>query len=162
MLNIQGTATGNTVVSTLTGLIEGDVLRQANRDIYSADVVKVADANHSGTFTGTARTTNAGEAQLTKKDANTYAWTLKALGQNDQNNQNIYIEPATAYIQMPRVNMELGYSVLDTLHQRRGEISQSPNSAVWARASGKRLETEGSTRLDVDSSQYIIYRTSRL
>ena len=149
MLDIKGTATGNTVVSTLTGLIEGDALRQANRDIYSADVVKVADADHSGTFTGTARTTNAGEAQLTKKDANTYAWTLKAL------DQNIYIEPATAYIQMPRVNMELGYSVLDTLHQRRGEISQSPNSAVWARVSGKRLETEGRTRLDVDSSQYV-------
>ena len=149
VLDIQGTATGNTVVSTLTGFIEGDVLRQANRDIYSADVVKVADASHSGTFTGTAKTTNAGEAQLAKKDANTYAWTLKAL------DQNIYIEPATAYIQMPRVNMELGYSVLDTLHQRRGEISQSPNSAVWARVSGKRLETEGRTRLDVDSSQYI-------
>ncbi|WP_311352936.1 autotransporter outer membrane beta-barrel domain-containing protein [Aggregatibacter segnis] len=149
MLDIKGTATGNTVVSTLTGFIEGDVLRQANRDIYSADVVKVADANHSGTFTGTAKTTNAGEAQLAKKDANTYAWTLKAL------DQNIYIEPATAYIQMPRVNMELGYSVLDTLHQRRGEISQSPNSAVWARVSGKRLETEGRTRLDVDSSQYV-------
>ena len=149
VLDIQGTATGNTVVSTLTGFIEGDVLRQANRDIYSADVVKVADTDHSGTFTGTAKTTNAGEAQLAKKDANTYAWTLKAL------DQNIYIEPATAYIQMPRVNMELGYSVLDTLHQRRGEISQSPNSAVWARVSGKRLETEGRTRLDVDSSQYV-------
>ena len=149
MLDIKGTAKGNTVVSTLTGLIEGDVLRQVNRDIYSADVVKVADANHSGTFTGTAKTTNAGEAQLAKKDANTYAWTLKAL------DQNIYIEPATAYIQMPRVNMELGYSVLDTLHQRRGEISQSPNSSVWARVSGKRLETEGRTRLDVDSSQYV-------
>ena len=149
VLDIQGTATGNTIVSTLTGFIEGDVLRQANRDIYSADVVKVADTDHSGTFTGTAKTTNAGEAQLAKKDANTYAWTLKAL------DQNIYIEPATAYIQMPRVNMELGYSVLDTLHQRRGEISQSPNSAVWARVSGKRLETEGRTRLDVDSSQYI-------
>ena len=149
VLDIQGTATGNTIVSTLTGFIEGDVLRQANRDIYSADVVKVADTDHSGTFTGTAKTTNAGEAQLAKKDANTYAWTLKAL------DQNIYIEPATAYIQMPRVNMELGYSVLDTLHQRRGEISQSPNSAVWARVSGKRLETEGRTRLDVDSSQYV-------
>ena len=149
VLDIQGTATGNTVVSTLTGFIEGDVLRQANRDIYSADVVKVADTDHSGTFTGTAKTTNAGEAQLAKKDANTYAWTLKAL------DQNIYIEPATAYIQMPRVNMELGYSVLDTLHQRRGEISQSPNSSVWARVSGKRLETEGRTRLDVDSSQYV-------
>ena len=149
MLDIKGTAKGNTVVSTLTGLIEGDVLRQANRDIYSADVVKVADANHSGIFTGTAKTTNAGEAQLTKKDANTYAWTLKAFG------HDIYAAPVSAYIQMPRVNMELGYSVLDTLHQRRGEISQSPNSAVWARVSGKRLETEGRTRLDVDSSQYV-------
>lgn len=149
MLDIKGTAKGNTVVSTLTGLIEGDVLRQANRDIYSADVVKVADANHSGIFTGTAKTTNAGEAQLTKKDANTYAWTLKAFG------HDIYAAPVSAYIQMPRVNMELGYSVLDTLHQRRGEISQSPNSSVWARVSGKRLETEGRTRLDVDSSQYV-------
>ena len=148
-LDIKGTATGNTVVSTLTGFIEGDVLRQAHRDIYSADVIKVADAAHSGTFTGTAKTRNAGEAQLAKKDANTYAWTLKAFG------HDIYAAPVSAYIQMPRVNMELGYSVLDTLHQRRGEISQSPNSAVWARVSGKRLETEGRSRLDVDSSQYI-------
>ena len=149
VLDIQGTATGNTVVSTLTGFIEGNVLRQAHRDIYSKDVIKVADADHSGTFTGTAKTTNAGEAQLAKKDANTYAWTLKAFG------HDIYAAPVSAYIQMPRVNMELGYSVLDTLHQRRGEISQSPNSAVWARVSGKRLETEGRTRLDVDSSQYV-------
>ena len=149
VLDIQGTATGNTVVSTLTGFIEGDVLRQAHRDIYSADVIKVADADHSGTFTGTAKTTNAGEAQLAKKDANTYAWTLKAFG------HDIYAAPVSAYIQMPRVNMELGYSVLDTLHQRRGEISQSPNSSVWARVSGKRLETEGRSRLDVDSSQYV-------
>ena len=149
VLDIQGTATGNTVVSTLTGFIEGDVLRQAHRDIYSKDVIKVADADHSGTFTGTAKTTNAGEAQLAKKDANTYAWTLKAFG------HDIYAAPVSAYIQMPRVNMELGYSVLDTLHQRRGEISQSPNSSVWARVSGKRLETEGRSRLDVDSSQYV-------
>ena len=149
VLDIQGTATGNTVVSTLTGFIEGDVLRQAHRDIYSKDVIKVADADHSGTFTGTAKTTNAGEAQLAKKDANTYAWTLKAFG------HDIYAAPVAAYMQMPQVNMELGYSVLDTLHQRRGEISQSPNSAVWARVSGKRLETEGRTRLDVDSSQYV-------
>ena len=148
-LDIKGTATGNTVVSTLTGFIEGDVLRQAHRDIYSADVIKVADAAHSGTFTGTAKTRNAGEAQLAKKDANTYAWTLKAFG------HDIYATPVSAYIQMPRVNMELGYSVLDTLHQRRGEISQSPNSSVWARVSGKRLETEGRSRLDVDSSQYV-------
>ena len=149
VLDIQGTATGNTVVSTLTGFIEGDVLRQAHRDIYSKDVIKVADADHSGTFTGTAKTTNAGEAQLAKKDANTYAWTLKAFG------HDIYAAPVSAYIQMPRVNMELGYSVLDTLHQRRGEISQSPNSSVWARVSGKRLETEGRSRLDADSSQYV-------
>ena len=148
-LHIKGKATGHTVISTQNGFIEGDVLRQARENIYSADIIKIDNPNHQATFSGTAKTRNADEAQLTKKNGTTYAWTLKVLG------HDIYIEPATAYIQMPRVNMELGYSVLDTLHQRRGEISQSPNSAVWARVSGKRLETEGRTRLDVDSSQYI-------
>ena len=148
-LHIKGKATGHTVISTQNGFIEGDVLRQARENIYSADIIKIDNPNHQATFSGTAKTRNADEAQLTKKNGTTYAWTLKVLG------HDIYIEPATAYIQMPRVNMELGYSVLDTLHQRRGEISQSPNSAVWARVSGKRLETEGRTRLDVDSSQYV-------
>ena len=148
-LHIKGKATGHTVISTQNGFIEGDVLRQARENIYSADIIKIDNPNHQATFSGTAKTRNADEAQLTKKNGTTYAWTLKVLG------HDIYIEPATAYIQMPRVNMELGYSVLDTLHQRRGEISQSPNSSVWARVSGKRLETEGRTRLDVDSSQYV-------
>ena len=148
-LHIKGKATGHTVISTQNGFIEGDVLRQARENIYSADIIKIDNPNHQATFSGTAKTRNADEAQLTKKNGTTYAWTLKVLG------HDIYIEPATAYIQMPRVNMELGYSVLDTLHQRRGEISQSPNSAVWARVSSKRLETEGRTRLDVDSSQYV-------
>ena len=148
-LHIKGKATGRTIVSTRNGFIEGDVLRQARENIFSADMIKMDDPNSEAIFEGTAKTRNADEAQLAKKNGTTYAWTLKVLG------HDIYIEPATAYIQMPRVNMELGYSVLDTLHQRRGEIIQSPNSAVWARVSGKRLETEGRTRLDVDSSQYI-------
>ena len=148
-LHIKGKATGRTIVSTRNGFIEGDVLRQARENIFSADMIKMDDPNSEAIFEGTAKTRNADEAQLAKKNSTTYAWTLKVLG------HDIYIEPATAYIQMPRVNMELGYSVLDTLHQRRGEIIQSPNSAVWARVSGKRLETEGRTRLDVDSSQYI-------
>ena len=149
LLYIARSATGHTVVETASGYIEGDILRKAHEDAYSAPVVWDANINSQATFTGTAKTRNAGEAQLTKKDRSIYAWTLKAFG------HDIYAAPVSAYIQMPRVNMELGYSVLDTLHQRRGEISQSPNSSVWARVSGKRLETEGRTRLDVDSSQYV-------
>lgn len=149
LLYIARSATGHTVVETASGYIEGDILRKAHEDAYSAPVVWDADINSQATFTGTAKTRNAGEAQLTKKDRSVYAWTLKAFG------HDIYAAPVSAYIQMPRVNMELGYSVLDTLHQRRGEISQSPNSSVWARVSGKRLETEGRSRLDVDSSQYV-------
>ena len=149
LLYITRSATGHTVVETASGYIEGDILRKAHEDAYSAPVVWDADINSQATFTGTAKTRNAGEAQLTKKDRSIYAWTLKAFG------HDIYAAPVSAYIQMPRVNMELGYSVLDTLHQRRGEISQSPNSSVWARVSGKRLETEGRSRLDVDSSQYV-------
>lgn len=149
LLYIARSATGHTVVETASGYIEGDILRKAHEDAYSAPVVWDANINSQATFTGTAKTRNAGEAQLTKKDRSIYAWTLKAFG------HDIYAAPVSAYIQMPRVNMELGYSVLDTLHQRRGEISQSPNSSVWARVSGKRLETEGRSRLDADSSQYV-------
>lgn len=149
LLYILRSANGHTVVETASGYIEGDILRKAHEDAYSAPVVWDANINSQATFTGTAKTRNAGEAQLTKKDRSIYAWTLKAFG------HDIYAAPVSAYIQMPRVNMELGYSVLDTLHQRRGEISQSPNSSVWARVSGKRLETEGRSRLDVDSSQYV-------
>ena len=149
LLYITRSATGHTVVETASGYIEGDILRKAHEDAYSAPVVWDANINSQATFTGTAKTRNAGEAQLTKKDRSIYAWTLKAFG------HDIYAAPVSGYIQMPRVNMELGYSVLDTLHQRRGEISQSPNSSVWARVSGKRLETEGRSRLDVDSSQYV-------
>ncbi|WP_156471668.1 autotransporter outer membrane beta-barrel domain-containing protein, partial [Snodgrassella sp. CFCC 13594] len=83
-LVINGDASGSTTVSTPNGII-GNVV-QTNAQIYSADVVTIAGTDSSDTtFTGSAQTTNAGEAQLVKKDANTYAWTLYAKSSDDDN-----------------------------------------------------------------------------
>src|SRR5690606_20701105 len=88
------------------------------------------------TFTGTAETTNAGQAQLVKK-GDSYFWTLQACpeGTTPENGQCIaptppepepkptpILTPGTSgYVQMSRINREMGLAQLGTLHKRVGE-----------------------------------------
>lgn len=120
-------------------IIDGSIGELSDRYKRSAAVVKVLgqdkggetgklnieDAKHTytmrDTFSGTAKTTGAGELQLVShKDeagATEYFWTLTTPNQD----KTIITPSAPAYALVPRQNLESGYAMLDTLHQRRGE-----------------------------------------
>lgn len=92
-LIIEGTAFGKTVVSTRSGII-GNITRSTAQQ-FSSDVVTVrtpqpndpaqqlGQPDRNAIFTGTANTTNAGQAQLVLKSVgtvaaeNVYAWTRR-------------------------------------------------------------------------------------
>lgn len=154
LLIIEGDAGGSTTVSVPGGII-GDVTQSdvpKNGGEWLSPVVTVQGTDIAGpnTFTGTAETTNAGQAQLVKKD-NSYFWTLQACpeGTTPENGQCIaptppepepepnpqpepkpepepkptpILTPGTSgYVQMSRINREMGLAQLGTLHKRVGE-----------------------------------------
>lgn len=157
LLNIKGTAKGVTTVTT-HGDIIGDITAK-EAGIFSADVIKVTDSEHTGLFVGKTNTTNAGQAQLVRKDSNTYAWTLKAKDHQDQFS-DIYSPDITAYAVMPKVNMELGYTMLGTLHERRGDniivinnmYGDKNGNQTWGRIFGSHLNQNGKKRLNFKSN----------
>ncbi|MCP2039885.1 outer membrane autotransporter protein [Neisseria sp. HSC-16F19] len=150
LLDITGTATGRTTVRTHSGIIGNITLK--DQDIFTVPVVRVADGGHADAFFGSAETTNAGQAQLIRKDDNTYVWTLKARSGTD-----ILTPSAPGYVQMPGLNLEQGYATLATLHERRGENQAQAHSAAanqgqsWGRVLGKHLKQEGSERFNSKS-----------
>lgn len=178
-LIIKGTATGTTTVSTPNGII-GNITK-ANAQQFSSDVVTVEapQANAAGqqdgqpdgnaVFTGSANTTNAGQAQLVLKSTaggkNVYAWTLYA----DPNapspgaSGTYILAPAVAgYVLMPQVNQEIGYHTLGTLHERRGEnqtlawddcgrCGEQAKGQTWTRILGSRLDSDGKERLNFET-----------
>lgn len=144
LLEITGDASGKTTVISVgkdgkENIIDGSIGELSDRYKRSAAVVKVLgqdkgaetgklnieDAKHTytmrDTFSGTAKTTGAGELQLVShKDeagATEYFWTLTTPNQD----KTIITPSAPAYALVPRQNLESGYAMLDTLHQRRGE-----------------------------------------
>ena len=107
------------MVSTPNGIIGN--IRKTNAQQFSSDVVTVEapNANVPGQqegqpdgnaiFTGTANTTNAGQAQLVLKSTaggkNVYAWTLFA-DPNAGPSAYIYAPAVAGYVLMPQVNQE--------------------------------------------------------
>lgn len=123
LLNITGTATGYTQVQTKNGII-GNVTR-GDDEQYSADVINVA--NHqmgANLFYGFTDTTGAGQAILMQKDSNTYAWYLPQYSPTPEFPPTTLdpIKPeAPGFTLMPRANMEIGYNIIGTLHERSSE-----------------------------------------
>lgn len=167
VVDIQGTATGSTTVSTENGII-GNITAK-DEPIYSTDVIRVADAGHAGTFTGTAETTNAGQAQLVKKGATTYVWTLNAAvspipspSPDADDWVQILTPGASGYVQMSRLDREIGFDQLSSLHQRVGEqrsvaqIAGSGQSPVWGRVNVRNLKEQGSDRLGYSTDLSLI------
>lgn len=184
-LVIDGDASGVTQVRANNGII-GDVVSQ-EVDIYSANVVEIK-GNDRATFTGTADTQNAEQAQLTKvPGTKNYAWTLVArpvtpdpvppvdpivpvepivpVNPIAPAPTPIYKPEVPGYVVMPKVNMEMGYSTLATLHERRGEnqtlawdecgtCGSKATGQTWARAFGHHLTEDGKTRFGYDSDIY--------
>ena len=190
LLAITGDASGNTTVKAVKtdgteDVIDGTIGELTDRykrsvpvikvlgkdngtegnEINSTDATKPYAYNTRSTFTGTAKTTGAGELQLVShKDDNgvtEYFWTLTT-----PNKDKTIITPrAVAYTLIPRQNLELGYTMLDTLHQRRGENQtlswdkqgnywQDVEKQSWGRVIGKHLKLDGKERFGLKSNMY--------
>lgn len=188
LLEITGDASGKTTVISVgkdgkENIIDGSIGELADRYKRSAAVVTVLgqdkgaetgklnaeDAKHTytmrDTFSGTAKTTGAGELQLvSRKDeagATEYFWTLTTPNQD----KTIITPSAPAYTLIPRQNLESGYAMLDTLHQRRGENQtlswdkqgsywQDVEKQSWGRVIGKRLKLDGKERFGFKTNMY--------
>ena len=190
-LIIKGAASGKTVVSTPNGII-GNITKTTAQQ-FSSDVVTVEQpaANASGQqvgqpdgnaiFTGTADTTNAGQAQLVLKSTaggkNVYAWTLYATPAPTPApapaptpaptpapaGHYIFAPGVSAYTLMPQVNQEIGYNTLSaTLHERRGEnqimawdecatCGDQAKGQTWARLLGRGLNSDGKERFNFET-----------
>ena len=182
VLHIIGTADGQTSVNPIAAdgtvnVIDGSV-QQIASIINTVPVVVVDGANAAGTFVGTAQTTGATEVQLTSREAanggREYYWTMSAkvdpVDPVDPVKPEppvipIYTPTVPAYVQMPVVDMELGYTTLGTLHERRGEnqtlawdecgtCGSDAKGQTWGRIFGKHLEQNGKTRLNMDTDMY--------
>lgn len=188
LLEITGDASGKTTVISVgkdgkENIIDGSIGELSDRYKRSVAVVKVLgqdkgaetgklnaeDAKHTytmrDTFSGTAKTTGAGEVQLaSRKDeagATEYFWTLTTPNQD----KTIITPSAPAYTLVPRQNLESGYAMLDTLHQRRGENQtlswdkqgsywQDVEKQSWGRVIGKHLKLDGKERFGFKTNMY--------
>ena len=190
LLTITGDASGNTTVKAVKtdgteDVIDGTIGELTDRykrsvpvikvlgkdngtegnEINSTDATKPYAYNTRSTFTGTAKTTGAGELQLVShKDDNgvtEYFWTLTTPNQD----KTIITPSVPAYTLVPRQNLELGYTMLDTLHQRRGENQtlswdkqggywQDVEKQSWGRVIGKHLKLDGKERFGLKTNMY--------
>ncbi|HDL6614698.1 TPA: autotransporter outer membrane beta-barrel domain-containing protein [Yersinia enterocolitica] len=171
VLRIKGTATGMTTVMPVgtTGtlnLIDGNVT-QIQKIINTVPVIYVEQSG-SQSFQGSARTTGISEVQLAMRNnqstnVDEYYWTAKAKDVD----VDIYNPETSGYVQMPVANMELGYTTLATLHERRGENQtlawdecgtcvNGNDGQSWGRIAGGHLDLEGKNRFNVSGEQYLI------
>ena len=163
-------------------LIDGSVEKVA-KEINTVPVVIANKNTKAGTFVGKAQTTGAGEVQLTSKIGKdgyrNFYWTLNA-NNSDGSSSNIESNPESnsfnqegainekpefipifaavtpAYVNISKVNRDLGYTTIATLHERRGEndIKSSNTAQAWARVIGKKAKDYGKNRFSFESDIY--------
>ena len=165
-LAINGSASGSTTVSVPGGIF-GDVTQAEQAKVSDKPVVTVSNPHAETVFTGSAPTSNAGEAQLLKV-GNNYHWTLlaKARPTDPTPTIPIYDEPVPAYVQTPLVNKEMGFAQMGKLHERVGEQQtwawddcgtrckqyqdfkdkDQKKYPVWGRINGEYLKMQGDNR----------------
>ncbi|WP_239424080.1 autotransporter outer membrane beta-barrel domain-containing protein [Snodgrassella communis] len=196
-LIIKGNVIGDaiTTVKAENG-IYGDITIPEIPLIHSAPVIHVDGNTNKNSFQGSAATKNAGKAELKRidsKEGTDYAWTLLAEPKPDPvkpaptepaptdptepvkpinpvppKRVPIYAEPVSGYVQMPTADMELGFTTIGTLHERRSEnqtnnINGANNTALgdtqqqtWGRVVVKHLDKDGKKRLDTAGSQSVL------
>ena len=190
LVYITGNASGSTRVSPSSFEDEADynvidgTIQQLSTRLNSVPVIKVAGNSTPTTFTGTARTAGAAEAQLTSRQVNgiwEYYWTIAPLGNanlgvipgtgtttgsnggQNTSSKPIYImaQPVSSYVLMPKVNLEMGYETVGTLHERRGENQilnlenmSKDKGQIWTRIFGHGLNEKGKERFEYESDIY--------
>lgn len=192
-LSIFGIASGNTVVSVPNGIIGDVTLGELPKNgQWVTPVVSVfeSDEQKPNTFTGTAETTNAGQAQLVQRDdengGSHYYWTLAAQEPTPEPEPEptptpepgptpeptpIYTPGTSGYVQMSRINREMGFAQMGKLHERIGEQqtwvwdecgtqcedyrdrTQAGNKPypVWGRINYTNLKEQGQNRFGYES-----------
>ena len=162
LLEITGNAEGTTKVVSLKAdgsenLVDGSIGSIAS-DLgkNSTAVVRVKGTSNLRNFTGLTRTTGAGELQLASKrvgNATEYFWTVTST-----NGNAIYVPSVPGYTLAPKLNLEVGYETVGTLHQRRGENQalswekSQANNQTWGRIIGKHLALDGKERLNLTAN----------
>lgn len=147
-------------------LIDGNV-QQVQTVINTIPVIYVEQAGLQA-FQGTVRTTGISQVQLAMRnnqDTNEdeYFWTAK----EKEKDIDIYNPETPNYTQMPVANMELGYTTLATLHERRGENQtlawddcgtcvKDNKGQSWGRIVGSHLDLEGKNRFNLNGEQYVL------
>lgn len=178
---ITGNASGSTVVKALKSdgkenVIDGSIgsiVKDLNQN--SAVLIRVLGTDqgnttgnttkgnytYRSTFSGEAKTTGAGVLKLASRLNNNnereYFWTLTSL-----NNSTVNLDPVVpGYVLASKTGLELGYTTLATLHERRGEnqtlawdecgnCGEKAQSQTWGRLFGKELNLEGKERLNAN------------
>ena len=176
-----GNATGVTGVIPVgidgkENIIDGNI-QKVSQAVNTIPVI-IADKAAAGTFVGKAKTTGAGEVQLTSRlnaqGQREFFWTLNALdGSNPyddgtskkynsyssvpEKSVTILNSAVAGYINTAKVNMNLGFQSLATLNERRGENnfnSTDEKSQAWARVLGKHTKDEGKERFNFETNVY--------
>lgn len=167
LLTITGTANGSTTVIPVAAdgreaVIDGSI-GSIQADLHAITVPVVHVETESGSsasaFTGTAATTGAGELQLrTRVNADgtrDYFWEVTAVNPEDPTPTPIYNKGVSGYVQMPQVDLDLGYASMRTLHERRGEnykatltkgAVNNDYDQTWARIVKDYLKVDGKDR----------------
>lgn len=100
-----------------------------------------------------------------------YTWALSTLvnpgtigSGSSTEMKSIYSSVVSGYVNMPRSNMELGYTTLGTLHERRGENQilawdecascVDGTGQTWTRILNYKVKQNGKNRLGLDSKLY--------
>ena len=174
-----GNATGITGVIPVgidgkENIIDGNI-QKVSHAVNTIPVI-IADKAVAGTFVGKAKTTGAGEVQLTSRlnaqGQREFFWTLAALDgsnsyddgtskdyhlSNSGKNKVILNSAISGYINMAKVDKDLGFYTLGTLHERRGENSMSSKdgkSQAWVRMIGKHIKDNGKERFNMKTNIY--------
>lgn len=173
-----GNATGVTGIIPVgidgkENIIDGNI-KKVSQAVNTVPVI-IADNAAAGTFVGKAQTTGAGEVQLTSRlngGQREFFWTLNALdGTNpyddgtsknyDPSNSGkgkvILNSAVSGYINMAKIDKDLGFYTLGTLHERRGENninSKEEKSQAWVRIIGKHTKDEGKERFEFENDVY--------
>lgn len=182
LVEIKGNASGNTIIkavkidgteNVINGSI-GSIAADLNKNsvplicVHGTDNGNdIADTAEGGykyrsTFSGEAKTTGAGVLKLAsrKNGAITeYFWTLTSV-----NPTTVNLDPVVSgYVLAGKTGLEVGYTTLATLHERRGEnqtlawdecgsCGEKAQGQTWGRLFGKQLNLEGQTRLNTKQS----------
>lgn len=163
LLEIEGEATGITNVKAVgisgsENVIDGDIT--ALDEIINSKPVIQAGKAAPGVFRGKARTTGAGEVQLGSRingeGKREFFWTTGKVEFPAEENKVMYAAVVPAYINTIKNNLDLGFTSVGTLHERRGEnaLKSNRNNETWARFIGKNYKINGKDRFNAESEIY--------